>query len=353
MGHPVIENETPFVFEPVFLADLDGCPVVVPLVKATFAIEPDGRLDVPEEPDPVRLDGEFYGDPDTSSYRFEPECALHKPHTDVALVGHAWAPNPRTTELEFTFAIGTIQKTAVIWGPRRWEKSFLATRPSDPAPFEKTPLMYELGFGGWDRRDEDPAKHKFEPRNPVGTGFLASRGHIEEGAPLPRIEHPKKRMRGPMDRPPPIGFGFTSPHWEPRRKLAGTYGKAWEQKRKPLLPEDFDLLFFNAASEGLVLPGRLAGNERIAVSHASPAGLLSFGLPGIPPPDCVFTPARGEETPVELALDTVIVDTDAMKLHLLWRGAMRNPDGPESIRRILVQSPAAARLFPEAMERMR
>ena len=49
MGHPVIENQTPFAFEPVFLVDEDGRPLLVPVLKATFSILDDGKLVLAEK----------------------------------------------------------------------------------------------------------------------------------------------------------------------------------------------------------------------------------------------------------------------------------------------------------------
>jgi len=86
MGHPSAENGTPFAFEPLFLADEEGRPLLVPLVKATYDITPGGMVLAAQQVPPC-LAGEPYGDLETSSYRCEPECGFTKPATDVALVG--------------------------------------------------------------------------------------------------------------------------------------------------------------------------------------------------------------------------------------------------------------------------
>ena len=39
MGHPAIDNQPPFVFEPLFLADEDDRPVITPLVKGALSLE--------------------------------------------------------------------------------------------------------------------------------------------------------------------------------------------------------------------------------------------------------------------------------------------------------------------------
>src|SRR5208337_4822029 len=90
-----------------------------------------------------------------------------------------------------------------------------------PEPFERIPLVWERAFGGWDRSHADPAKHTCEPRNPVGTGFRQKHGHPEEGVRVPNLEDPRYPSRHYGDAPPPAGFGFTGPSWQPRAAFAG------------------------------------------------------------------------------------------------------------------------------------
>ena len=91
MGHASIENRTPFAFAEVYLADEEGRPVLVTVIRATYDIV--GRqLVLAEEQAPVPIAGELYGEgPDTSSYRYEPEAAFIKLATDLVLIGHACA----------------------------------------------------------------------------------------------------------------------------------------------------------------------------------------------------------------------------------------------------------------------
>src|SRR5262245_48631418 len=92
MGHAAIENRTPFVVLPLFVADEDGRPLVVTVVRATFRIDAARGLTLADEQMPVQTAGVWWGEPDESSLRFEPETALSKPATDVVMLGHALAP---------------------------------------------------------------------------------------------------------------------------------------------------------------------------------------------------------------------------------------------------------------------
>ncbi|HEY7725133.1 MAG TPA: DUF2169 domain-containing protein [Anaeromyxobacteraceae bacterium] len=334
MGHPEVENGTPFAFEPVFVADEEGRPLLVPVVKGTWAVSERG-LSLAADQLPPLLAGEPHGeDLATSSWRYEPEGSLPKPATDVALLGSAVAPKAGTTQMLVAFQLGTLKKGVAVVGDRGFFKAVGGVGMTRPAPFERIPLQWERAFGGWDRSNPDEKKHECEPRNPVGTGFRSSHGRFEEGLRCPNLEDPARPFKGWGDRPPPAGFGFTSPSWEPRPRLAGTYDKRWEEERAPLLPRDFDRRFLNSAAPGLVAPGFLRGDEAVVASGVVPTGGVAFRLPGVAPPTLVVEHAGREDAQVATRLDTVILDTDAGKLFLLWKGEVpvREPTAVRSIR---------------------
>ena len=344
MGHPEIENETPFAFEALFIADEEGRPVLTPIVKATYDIRGEDSLELAEEQLPVNFAGEHYGDPENTSLRYEPEVAFTKLGTDVVLIGHAHAPRPRTTEVEVAFRVGALAKTVRVTGDRRWEKGLLRPRISDPVPFEKIPLVWERAYGGWDTSHEDPKKHGWEPRNPIGVGFRVKGSKLEEGAPLPNLEDPAALLTKYAGRSVPAGFGFICPNWEPRASLAGTYDASWERQRMPLLARDFDRRFFSAAPADLVSPTYLRGDEPVLVVNASAGRRLSFALPGLIPPECLVGRLDAEDEVLTANLDTVIVDADTMKVVLLWRSFTTLRDGPLDVARIRItceNAPAA------------
>jgi len=331
MGHPEIDNKTPFAFQPFFSTDEEAHPLFVPIIKATYTFDDKGRLAVAEKQTPVNLAGEFWGDPDSSSYKYEPECAFIKPATDVVLIGHAYARAKEETETEVALRVGPMGKTIRVTGDRYWIKALGAISMSRPAEFERIPLTYERAFGGWDRTNADPDRHAFEARNPVGTGFRAPDGLFEQGVRLPNLEDPQYPLKNYGDVIPPAGFGFTSPHWQPRAALAGTYDEVWNRQRMPLLPKDFNRQYFNGASAGLIAPGYLRGNEPVMVRNASKAGTLSFNLPGVEPPVCRVQVRGRVDHIVETRLDTVIINTDDSVLLLIWRGRLAVRSGPQDV----------------------
>lgn len=333
MGHPAVENGTPFAFEPVFVADEEGRPLFVPVVKASYDLTGRG-IALALEQTPVSLAGEPWGDPETSSWRLEPEAIRAKPATDVVLLGSAVAPKPGTTEVVVAFQVGPARTGVRVLGDRAFFKSVGSVGMTKPVAFERIPLRWERAFGGWDRSNPDEKKHEREPRNPVGVGFRASHGRFEEGLRAPNLEDPARPFKGWGDRPTPTGVGFTAGHWEPRLRYAGTYDKKWEAERAPLLPRDFSKRFLNAAAPGLVVSGYLRGDEGVVAAGLSPTGGMSFKLPGVASPQVQVEHAGRPDANISMALDTVILDMDAGKLFLLWRGELvvREPTAVRSIR---------------------
>jgi hypothetical protein len=343
MGHPAIDNQTGFAFEPLSLLDEEARPLVVPLIKGTFSIVPDGRCTVAAEQVPICLDGETFGDdPEVSSYKYEPEVSFFKPATDVILNGHAYPPKAGATEVMVGFRVGPMQKQARVSGDRVWFRVAGQVSATRPLKFDRIQLQYERAFGGWDRTHPDPTKHTFEPRNPVGVSYRKG-GKFEEGMRLPNIEDPRGLLQSFGDRVPPAGFGFVSPNWHPRAELAGTYDEKWEKTRSPLLPKDFDRRHLNAASVGLVAPGFLRGDEPVVAQGVTPRGPLSFLLPGVPPPAVRVSVRGGADRQLETRLDTVIVEPDEMRVMLFWRALLALPTGPHDVRAIEVTATPARR----------
>lgn len=331
MPHPQFKNRTGFAFEPLLLADEEGRPLLVPILKATLRWDEHGLLQQSPEQIPVNLGGEFSTKSDPSSYKYEPEVAFFKPATDVVMVGSAWATTPKTTELIAGMVVGPIKKVVRVVGDRYWTKRAIhGEKITDPEPFEQIPLCYERAFGGWDRSHPDPSKHTFDQRNPVGTGYRAKNGVFVEGLRLPNLEDPRHPIVKPDDRPALAGFGFISPDWQPRVSLAGTFDAAWAKQRKPLLPEDFDRRFLNAAPQDQIAPGYLRGDEPVQLVNVSPKGRLSFRLPGLEPPRFrIRMQTRSEE--LAGVLDTVVLNTDESLLLMIWRASLVLDRGIEAI----------------------
>jgi hypothetical protein len=301
-------------------ANPDGVECAYGVAKATFDVDPAGRVALAKTPVPFVMADEHYGDPAQSSIKATGELTLIKPATDVVMVGHAYAPGGRADACDVSLRVGPVGKVVRVFGDRVWQRGMIGVgyRPSVPQPFERVPLTYELAFGGTDPEPTDENKVDYEPRNPIGRGLVPRRSNLKPpGLPLPNLEDPANLIRGANDRPVPAGFGPICAHWSPRKELVGTYEENWARTRAPYLPDDFNPRHLQVAHPDLIAPGYLRGGEPVEIMNASPGGRLRFDLPAC---DLELTFHLDGKPHVHVPnLDTVIIEPDAGRFHMLWR----------------------------------
>jgi len=337
MAYQGLKNNTLFAAELALLADEEGRDVLLVLAKATYTLigsMTDGAtarmaehayLRLAKRQLPVNPAGDYYGEPGKTSLKYAPEYNFAKPGTDVALIGHAHATNGEPiTQLDATLIVGPVSKTVRVFGDRVWQcertKRTTSWRMTQPQAFTTMPLVYERAFGGADATPDHDRDKEDEPRNPVGTGLIATNSRLTDVS-LPNLEDPRQLIQRVEDRPVPAGFGFISPDWEPRRTRVGTCDNAWQTTRMPFLPKDFDRRYLNAAHSDLQVNGYLRGDEPVDIINASSQGRLSFTLPGCKP---VVSVKLANESPavLESQLDSLIINTDDNTVQLLWCGRM-------------------------------
>ena len=325
MAYQGLTNHTRHAAELALLADEAGRDLLLVLVKATYQIIDRHHLAMGDPQIPIHLAGEYYGEPGQTSLKYAPEANFAKHATDVTLIGHAHAPNGNpVTQLDVSLSVGPLSKTVRVFGDRHWISRQRLWRTqweiAPPQPFTTMPLIYERAFGGQDTTPEHEHDHACEHRNLLGTGIIAANTRRTD-FPLPNLEDPRQPIQTPQDRPAPAGFGPIAPDWQPRLAHAGTYDEAWQANRMPLLPDDFDRRFFNAAHPDLIADGYLRGDETVTIVNASPRGRLQFTLPGHQP---VMNVTLAHQPPdlMETALDSMIINTDDHTVQLLWRGSL-------------------------------
>lgn len=345
MSGPGLDNRLPFAVQPMHLADESGRPLLAVVVKATCAIAADGSATLLPEQPPVDLAGSWWGEPGASSPRIDTEAAFCKPATDVAIIGHAHAPHAGCTQMEVHGAVGPLAASLRVTGDRVWRKGWLGKRISEAQPFERLPLTYERAFGGVDGPADDPTRQIADERNPLGRGFRSGpTSPFIEGLPLPNIEAFDDTVTAWGQPVAVAGMGFLAAAWQPRRTLAGTYDEAWRQERLGLLPRDFDRRFFNAAHpQWISREGHLRGDEAVRLQGLTPTGDWAFRLPGWAPPAVTVARRMVADVPVGMVLDTVVIDADALRLTLLWRGHIVLRDGPLEVSAVVIDHAAPGR----------
>lgn len=241
---------------------------------------------------------------------------------------------------------------------------------TEAEPFTEQAIRYEHAFGGELRvytsdeaadrvggehrlSDEARAKHPQGEGapiahtacvfNPVGAGFLE--GWYEEAAapdqwPAPQVESPEApftvkewravvrgdRKAGDTAALTPRGIGVITKAWQPRLALAGTFDERWREEKWPLMPDDFQMAYWNGAHADMQCP-RLFAGDVVTLENMAPPGdglaeegrtVVRFALPDVPLSACLFAPwVQGGW--VRLATDTVIVDMERGLVSLVWR----------------------------------
>jgi len=172
----ILENKSDFTGDLIPAQGSDGRIYVVVVVRGTFDIGDTREIVKSDEQDPVCFGDEYFGEEGKSSIRMAADTAIRKPGTDIVMIGSAYAPNQQpVSKMNVTLSVGSLSKNVSVFGDRVWEHTLGKTHISRPKPFEKIPIVYEHAFGGVDARHENPAKHDWEKRNPVGTGFYAKK----------------------------------------------------------------------------------------------------------------------------------------------------------------------------------
>lgn len=305
-----LNNQTPFAAESTWGRDINGWHQWIVAVKGTYQLDAREEPTLAHEQLPPLLAAEYYGDPGQSSIKYDADLLPPKPTTDILVNGTAYAPQGKpTTEFGVAIDMPGSRKILRVLGERHWESGVTGSRPSPTRPVTQVPIRYEAAFGGWDKTDPNPARQKWDARNPVGRGIVS--GDMT-GKPLHQFEYPDGNFR----QTGPAGFGAIDSHWSPRRELAGTYDKAWLDNRHPLLPLDWQPRSLQCAPSDQQTAKPLRGGESITLYNLTPAGKLQFALPRVYLAFTTDIDGRHEEHRAQLA--SVIIEPDDMRLIMVW-----------------------------------
>src|SRR6266542_6610715 len=88
----ITNNTTDMIAELTVPTDKDGRDHCVVVVKGTFSIGQDGKATLAKNQEPFVYADVHYGDPGTTSIKYECDFASFKPKTDVIVNGHAYSP---------------------------------------------------------------------------------------------------------------------------------------------------------------------------------------------------------------------------------------------------------------------
>jgi hypothetical protein len=305
-----VDNLTDFGAAAGWIRDKNGAHRWLVAVKATFDVRSPGILVLADEQhDPVRIPM-YRGDPRTTSLLLDSDLLGERPRTEVLLDASAYAPNGRPADVvEVSLQAGSLKKSLLVFGPRIYRYGVRGLAISTPEPFLVRPIHYEWAFGGADLSDPDPRKHKIDLRNPVGKGI----GEFLDDQPAHAVEYP----RGDAAKIGPAGFGPIAPSWTPRMQRAGTYDSAWDQNKKPLLPDDFDPIFAMSAPDDQWCSDTLRPGDPVILTNLCEDGQMRFEVPDI---SFSFETYFGTDSLIhEGHLSALIIVPDKKKVSMVWQ----------------------------------
>ncbi len=299
---------------------LTGAPSVTCLAKRTYTILPNG--DLRENPSLCtwQLADSYYGAEGKSSLRSETDFIPTKPAAELVLVDLvAYAPQGRpSTAWDARIQFEELDERLLVTGPRqaKWRRGALSIGGIEPT--STVPVRHELAYGGTSITPDGSTVFR---RNPVGRAFQFERDHDpNSGVWLPQVGCDEEFVEKPLKIPNRSCPMPIARAWTPRLERAGTFDDKWHLERWPLLPEDLDERFWMSSPLCLDKGRYLAGGESIRMENLTAAGVLECRIPQSAPLVSLARTWGGTENAAVLRLDTVVIDTGAMLMHLSWRG---------------------------------
>lgn len=317
-----LSNDTPFATFHFQSMDMAGRHFLVVVTKATYDIAPVGPPSLSASQDPVALEDERWDRAAPLHLRSEDDIAPFKPRTDILVTATSHAPQGKPArEWLAGVSVGKVAKRILVTGPRAWTYSKITGWTLGSAePARSVPVRYDLAYGGIAGAGEKAVAYQ---RNPVGRGYVdVASADRTKPIPAPSLLTPDFAPPTLGGEYPVEGFGPMHKAWLPRREKAGTFDETWRATRHPLLPDDFDPGFYQCAHPDLVYPGFVEGGEEVRLERLHPDHeIVRFKLPknaiGVLVTDHARYRYGGVGRP-----DTVHIDAEKMKLHLVYRATL-------------------------------
>ncbi|EYF08905.1 DUF2169 family type VI secretion system accessory protein [Chondromyces apiculatus] len=263
------------------------------IVKATLAIVPEGEM-TPRDADGLASQEVHYHADSHCSLRAGSDLAPYLGQAELLVTGHAYAPPGMHTSVAGARVVVhrdgqvLLSKTISVHGDRSLDRD---GRPSEPAPFQRIPLIYERAM-------------RHPELNPIGVD-------PRQGAPnLLHVTDPSV----------PACFGPVARHWPVRRRLLGSMEPRQFEGARLEFPEGFAWEYYQVAPADQRLDF-LQGTEGILLGGMHPTlPMVRSRLPGLRALACVYPDRDREGERLPLWADTLHIDTDRQTCSLVWRG---------------------------------
>ena len=349
---PELRNYTPYANFRYYSLDNQGAEFGVVIVKATFELTEDGRLEVSGEQAPLVMTDRCHGAVNETSLRHPSDLVPYKPQGELLVnaVAHAPGGEPSPSWLCGLSMEGgghRLEKALRVTGQRWWmptwarelepheaddwqahREDFEGWRLGEPEPALSVPLRWEHAYGGEMPRallEDGAALIDANEHNPLGVGWIDEETtNCVHPVPAPRIEDPDHPVSDPYEELVPQGLAPIPPAWLPRRPLGGTYDANWVENVWPNWPADYDFAYHLSSPQGMRWPSFFSGRERLWLRNLLPGGgEVALTLPGVGV-EARFVEPHGGRDSRRMSLDTVFLDLaveppEPRRVYLSWR----------------------------------
>ncbi|WP_158442352.1 DUF2169 family type VI secretion system accessory protein [Paracoccus aminophilus] len=317
------------------MRDRRGAEVWCSAVVGQFAVEPDGLCRM-VPPTPVNRVQLFAG-PESQRLDAEADFAPFRPRTDIIVTGAALAPEARPARrIEIGIRVGKLAHLLEAHAPSVLRRQARGWQLDQGDAVTEVWTGWDLALGGHDPYGAQDG-HERHPANPLGKGWLRDFATLplDQSLDLPQILRPGESVQPDAPLPAPAGLGYIHPAWQPRQRHAGTYDETWRTRVAPLLPQDFNEAFHQAAAPEMIYPGDLQGGEPVEISGMAPSGLWQLRLPQIIlEQDCRF--GRTSRTS-RFRLVNLHLDPPSGQIRMVWNATELCTGHEEQLRRTQIR----------------
>lgn len=242
---------------------------------------------------------------------------MPKRFSEVLAAGKCCAAGGKPAQVvAVTLKAGPVSKDLVVFGERQYT---LDGRLGPPEPFTESPMKWDRTFGGPGLKNPEGCTHPAKDGPPAIPPLVEYRGQI---------------MVMKNDETAPAGLRPMGLDWPERLMSRGTFDGEWLDTCWPGLPKDFDLGYFNLASEDQQFEGRFEPGQQVEISgmHADHPR-ISASLPMIRVRVFAVRESEGEAqefTELELTPDTLWLFPNKLTGVLLYRARMPVADDEAS-----------------------